>query len=68
MMTMMIAASLAAAAPPAPAQPMDAHADHMQMSGHEQHPGQKADMKDCCCKDMDKMHGDHAAHQDRVQQ
>lgn len=66
-MMMMIAATLAAAAPVAPAQPMDAHADHMQMSGHEQHPGQMADMKDCCCKEMDKMHGDRAGHDDHAQ-
>jgi hypothetical protein len=28
-----------------------------------------ADMKDCCCEDMmAKMHGDHAAHEDHIQQ
>ena len=68
-MMIMIAASLAAAAPAAPAQPIDAHAQHMQMEGHEQHHGQMADMKNCCCEDMmAKMHGDHAAHEDHVQQ
>lgn len=67
-MMIMIAASLAAAAPATPAQHIDAHAQHMQMSGHEQH-GQMADMKDCCCKEMmDKMHGDRAGHEDRAQQ
>ncbi len=65
-MMMMIAASLAAAAPAAPAQPMGAHVQHMPMAGHEQH-GQMADMKDCCCKEvMDKMHGEHAGHEDHV--
>ena len=65
MMTL-IAATLAAAAPATPAQPTDAHAQHQQMMGHEH--GEMAGMKDCCCKDMDKMSEGHAEHGGKVQQ
>jgi hypothetical protein len=58
MMTLMIAAALAAQAPVAP----DVHAQHMQM-------GQSGEHKDCCkdackdcCKDMDAKDADHAEH------
>ena len=57
-MMILIAAALAAAAPSAPAQPGDAHAQRHEMGQHEQH-NDKDCCKDCCKDMMSKMHEGH---------
>jgi hypothetical protein len=61
MMTLIVAAAVAAQAPaaPAPAQPMAQHEMHMQMGEHADHKGM-----DCCkhcCEDMDAKNDGHGA-------
>ncbi len=60
MMTLMIAAALAAQAPAAP----DAHAQHMQTGQTGEHQDCCKDGCKACCKDMDSKHSDHAGEHD----
>lgn len=65
MMTMIMAAALAAQPANAPASPPAHHDSMMQMDKQHREHGQMAEMKECCCKDMmAKMHEGHNAKHD----